>query len=97
MILFGVSIGTLGGLIIGAGEGYLVRLSLIILLRNLLEYPHPGAVLPVTILGVSLGVWFGSGGVSYWCYFHHLMDYQESTCGGNMHFLHTSLWSSFHI
>ena len=56
----GVSIGTLIGFMIGSGGVSLVGLSPGIQIGSPLESPNPGAVLPGTMLGAPLGLWFGS-------------------------------------
>ena len=55
-----VLLGPLYGVIIGTGEGYLGRWSLALTLWSQLEFPNPWAELPGTLLGASIGLWFGS-------------------------------------
>ena len=76
----GVLLGTLDGFTIGAGEGYLVGLSLGLPLGSPLESTHSGYDLPGTLMGAPLGLWFGSEGVNYLCFCHLLMGCHEDTC-----------------
>ena len=59
---------------IGNGEGYSVGLSLGLLIGLTLDSPNPGAELPVTLLGVPIGLWFGSEADRRLCYLQLLMD-----------------------
>ena len=45
---------------IGTGEGYLVGLPLGLPLGSPLNYPNLGADMPSILMGVPLGLWFGS-------------------------------------
>ena len=45
----------------------LVGLSLGIPLVPPLEYPNPVVVMHGTLIGMPLGMWFGSEAVRYWC------------------------------
>ena len=58
--MIGVSLGALGGLVIGTREGSLVGLSLVFTIKYPFEYPNTRYVLPGTLLVTSLGLWFGS-------------------------------------
>ena len=46
------------GLIIGTVEVYLVGLPLVLPLGYPLEYPNHVSMMPGTLLGVPLGLWF---------------------------------------
>ena len=54
-----VSLGELGGLVIGTVEGYLVILSLGLPLGSPIGYPNLRAVLPVPLLSAPIGLLFG--------------------------------------
>ena len=51
--------GTLVGLIIGTGEVCFVGLSLVFPFGNPLESTNTGVDMPSTLMGNSLGLWFG--------------------------------------
>ena len=63
--MVGASLGTLGELIIGNGEGYLVRLSMGLTLGLPLEFLNPGAVMTNTLMDTYLGLWFGYALIRY--------------------------------
>ena len=65
--MVGVSLGTLGVLIIGTAEVSLVGLSLGLSLGSPLEYKNTGYVLPGMLIGAPFSLWFGSEAVRY-CY-----------------------------
>ena len=77
-----VSLHTLSGSVVGIGEGYLVLLSLVLLLGSPFYSPNPGADLPGTHLGSLLVLCFGSDAVRYLSSCRRLMDIHKSTCWG---------------
>ena len=60
-------LGTLSVLMIFTGEGYCFGLSLGIPLGSPPESTNPGDLIPNTMLGALLGLWFGYEAVRYWC------------------------------
>ena len=56
--MVGVSLGALSGLMIGALEGLLVRLSLLLTRVSLIESPNPGDKFPVVLMVIPLGSFF---------------------------------------
>ena len=75
-----VSLGSMASLMIGTVEGYLVGLSLGLPHVSPIEFPNPGADLPVTLLGKPLGLLFGSEAVRFWCCCQCVMDRHEANC-----------------
>ena len=71
---------TLAGWVVGTGEGYLVLLSLLLLLGSPFYSPNPGADLSGTLLGSALGYWFGPDAFRYPCSCLCLMDFHKATC-----------------
>ena len=82
VFLVGVSLGSLGGFMIGNEKGYLVCLSLGLPLVSPVEYRNPGDVLPGTLLGGPLGLWFGSESVRFKYSCRRLTDLCESNFVG---------------
>ena len=80
--LVGVSLGTLGDLVIGTWEGYFVSLSLILPIGYPLESPNRVYVMPGMLLGALLRLWFVSELVRCWFYCCCFADFRETTCGG---------------
>ena len=80
--LFEVSLGKMGGFIIGNGEGCLFGLALILILGSPIESPNYGYVLPATLLGAPLVLWFGSESFSRWCSCRWILYFNEDTCRG---------------
>ena len=74
-----VLFGTLVGLMIGTGEVSLVGLSLVLPLGYPLESTNTGVDMPGTLMGASLGLWFGSEAVRCWCYWCLLVDCCKDT------------------
>ena len=93
----GVSPGKMGDLMIDTKEVSLVVLSMGIPIVSLLKFQNCGDVMPGTLLGDPLGLWFGSEAVRYWCSCRRLTDFSEDTCGRGGYFLHPFLWSCYHI
>ena len=56
--MVGLSLGPMAGLMIGAGEGSVVGLSLVFPLGYPLDSPNPGSELSGTLLVAYLGLWF---------------------------------------
>ena len=77
----GVSPGKMGDLMIDTKEVSLVVLSMGIPIVSLLKFQNCGDVMPGTLLGDPLGLWFGSEAVRYWCSCRRLTDFSEDTCG----------------
>ena len=80
--LVGFSLGSLDGLIIVTGEGYLVGLSLQITLGSPLESPNHVSKMPGMLLGAPFGLCIGSEvvGCRYCCF--RLTDFRKATCCG---------------
>ena len=57
----------MAGLIIGTVEGYMIVLSLGIILVYPLESPNPGSELSDMLSGAPLGLWFGSEAIKCLC------------------------------
>ena len=79
--LVGVTLGIISGLMIGTGGGYFVGLSLVLPLIYSLESSNTESMLPCTIMGTPLGLWFVSKLIKYGCSWHRLTDFCKSTCG----------------
>ena len=56
--MVGLSLGTLAGLMISTREGFLVGLLLVLALVSPLESANPVAVMPGTLMGDTIGLWF---------------------------------------
>ena len=77
-----VSLGALAGLVVVTGEGYFFVLSLLLPREYPFYSPNPGAELPGTLMGYTLGLFFGYEAVVCLCSCLRLMDFHKATCWG---------------